>query len=121
MTTTFAALASILLSVAAQFLLKAGIAGVSRPDRGGEGAVMDLLFGAVREPLVVCGFLVYGLGALTWLIVLSKWDVSKAYPLVGLGFALTAFVGFFLGESVSFWRGLGIALIAAGVLLVGKT
>jgi len=65
--------------------------------------------------------MLYGLGAVVWLGVLSKWEVSKAYPLVGLGFAMTAVVGMLLGEQVSLLRFAGVALICSGVVLIART
>jgi multidrug transporter EmrE-like cation transporter len=59
-------------------------------------------------------------GTLT-LGVLLKWDVSKAYPLVGLGFVFTAAVGFLLGEQMTIARIVGITLICAGVCMVGQS
>ena len=46
----------------------------------------------VTNKFLITGFMLYGLGAIVWLGVLAKWDVSKAYPLVGLGFLLSALV-----------------------------
>lgn len=79
------------------------------------------LSGAVTNKYVIVGFLLYGLGAVVWLGVLSKWDVSKAYPLVGLGFVFTVGIGFLAGEQLSVARVSGVFLICAGVFLVGKS
>lgn len=73
------------------------------------------------QPKVLLGFALYGLGAVVWLSVLSRWEVSKAYPLVGLGFALSAWVGHWTGEQISYERLAGILLICAGVALVSRT
>jgi len=111
------ALASILLSVAAQFVLKHGVA--ARPDTGagGGGGWLALLL----EPAVVAGLGLYALGAVVWLQVLSHWDVSRAYPLVGFGFVLTAAIGYLLGEQIGLQRLAGVVLICTGVLLVGRS
>ena len=58
---------------------------------------------------------------MVWLKVLSTWDVSKAYPLVGLGFGLTVLVGMALGESITTYRVLGVLLICEGVWLVANS
>jgi len=70
---------------------------------------------------IIGGFTLYGLSALMWLGVLARWDVSKAYPLVGLGFGLTVFIGIFLGEQVTLNRVVGVVLICTGVFLVGRS
>lgn len=105
------AVASVLLSVGAQFALKAGM-------RAHAGAIPWL---AMTQPMVILGLTLYGLSALVWLSVLARWDVSKAYPLVGMGFVVTALMGFWLGEHVTPMRWGGIALICAGVYLVGRS
>ena len=69
---------------------------------------------------ILGGFTLYGLGAVAWLGVLSQWDVSKAYPLVGLGFVFTVAIGWLIGEQVTSLRAIGVALICTGVVLVGR-
>lgn len=53
--------------------------------------------------------------------VLARRDVSKAYPLLGLGFVGTAVIGYLAGEQLSIARITGILLICAGVVLVGQS
>jgi multidrug transporter EmrE-like cation transporter len=115
------ALASIVLSVAAQCVLKIGMSGdaarqLAEQPLSGRSLAIILL-----QPAVIAGFALYGLGALVWLMVLAHWDVSKAYPLVGLGFALTLGIGFAMGDNVTIPRVVGVALICAGVALVGRS
>jgi drug/metabolite transporter (DMT)-like permease len=109
MTVFLLALVSILISVAAQFTLKAGM-------RGSPGLPEVFL-----QPLVLAGLGLYGLSAVCWLGVLGRWDVSKAYPMVGLGFVVAALVGLWLGEPVSPLRWAGVALICCGVMLISRS
>ncbi|KQP23637.1 hypothetical protein ASF43_04490 [Pseudorhodoferax sp. Leaf267] len=115
------ALLSILMSVAAQFTLKTGMS--SQPVQAMLGTPWGLgkLAGILFNPWVFGGFVLYGLGAVVWLSVLARWDVSKAYPLVGLGFVLTAVVGAALGEQIGGLRAAGIGLICLGVWAVARS
>jgi drug/metabolite transporter (DMT)-like permease len=119
MKTFFIAILSIALSVAAQFSLKAGM------SSGTVKALLDqphsagTLFRIVLDKYILGGFFLYALGALVWLGVLSRWEVSKAYPLVGLGFIFTLVVGYFVGEQVTAARVMGVLLVCAGVYLIG--
>lgn len=113
------ALTSILMSVAAQFSLKAGMTELKGPMPAGSLVQSFLAFASNR--FLILGFVLYGLGALVWLSVLARWDVSKAYPIVGLGFVLSAAVGFALGEPVTMLRLLGVLLIIAGVIVVAMS
>jgi len=81
------AMLSIMLSVAAQFSLKAGMSGDNVKTILAQPYPLSTVF-ILLDRYVFIGFLLYGLGAVIWLSVLSKWDVSKAYPLVGLALSL---------------------------------
>lgn len=121
MNTIIVAILSIALSVAAQFSLKAGMSGEAVREALRQPFSSHVVFSVLTDKFVLGGFLLYGLGALVWLAVLSKWDVSKAYPLVGLGFVFTVGLGVMAGEQVTLVRALGVALIAAGVFVVSQS
>ena len=114
----FLALTSVLFSVAAQFALKRGAVELYPSAPSSEVAV---LFTTLLKPWVIVGLGLYAASALVWISVLSRWDVSKAYPLVGFGFIVTLLVGAFLGESIGWYRITGVVLISIGVCLVGAS
>lgn len=121
MKTMALALVSIMLSVAAQFVLKLGMSGSVARHFADQPFSLKAFAVVLLQPAVVAGFALYGLGAIVWLMVLAHWDVSKAYPLVGLGFVLTLGIGFALGDQVTLPRVIGVALICTGVALVGRS
>lgn len=121
MPTFLIACVSILLSVAAQFSLKAGMSRLAAQAALAPTSGWSSAWAMATEPGVIGGFALYGLGAVVWLSVLSQWDVSKAYPLVGLGFVLTAAIGWLSGEPVSLLRLAGVALICTGVVAVARS
>ena len=103
----------VVLSAAAQLAMKVGMA----PPAG--SSVQHTYLHALTSPWVWLGLGCYGLSAVAWLWVLSRLDVSLAYPLVSLGFVLTMAAGvLWLGEPWSWPRVGGAALILAGVLLM---
>ncbi|MFY9514096.1 MAG: EamA family transporter [Rubrivivax sp.] len=116
MRSTLFALLSICLSVGAQFILRSAVAG-----RTFAAEPLVLLRDLGSNGRLLFGLLLYGLSAVVWLKVLSQWEVSKAYPLVGAGFALTVVVGWMLGEQVALQRVAGVLLICAGVYLVARS
>lgn len=121
MNTLVIAIMSIALSVIAQFSLKAGMSSAEVKEIITQPFTLRTVFTVLTNKFVLFGFLLYGLGAVVWLGVLSKWDVSKAYPLVGLGFTFTVAIGIMVGENVTLSRMIGVALICAGVFLVGRS
>lgn len=121
MRTLIIALFSIALSVAAQFSLKAGMSSAEVKEILIQPFALRTASTVVSNKFVFGGLLLYGLGAVVWLGVLSKWDVSKAYPLVGLGFVLTLAIGLIAGEHITLPRVIGVVLISAGVFLVSQS
>jgi multidrug transporter EmrE-like cation transporter len=56
------------------------------------------------------------------MIVLSKTEVSLAYPLLSIGYIIAAVIGYyFLGENVNFTRIGGIALICVGIVVISRS
>ena len=85
-------------------------------------AVMRFAFAILLNPWFIAGLVCYGFSIGVWLIVLSKVEVSAAYPLLSIGYVITALVGFFLlGEHVTLMRVSGIIVICVGLFLVART
>lgn len=83
---------------------------------------IDLAWNIIKTPQVVFGLGLFVLSAVSWLLVLSRVPLSVAYPFVGLTYVLTTlFSRFVLRESVPYTRWLGVLLILAGIIIVGKT
>lgn len=120
MTTLGLALTSIVMSVCAQFAFKLGMSSL-RAGGSAPGGLWQGLLAAVMQPAILGGFALYGLSAVIWLRVLAEWDVSKAYPMVGLGFVFSLLVGLLLGEAVGVQRLLGAVLILVGAYVISRS
>jgi drug/metabolite transporter (DMT)-like permease len=110
-------LISVASGVAGQTSLKIGL------SRAGGDAASDTLFSLIglilRSPLVLGGLFLYAMGAIAWIAVLRRMDLSYAYPFLALNFVLIALVSqFVLGETVPWIRWVGIGAIVAGILLI---
>ena len=115
------AVLSILFSIAAQFALKAGMSSPDIKGIMGQAIALQTVWTLIANKFLLLGFFLYGCGAVVWLWVLSSWDVSKAYPMVGAGFALTTIIGLLAGENITLLRAGGVAMICVGVFLVGQS
>jgi multidrug transporter EmrE-like cation transporter len=70
---------------------------------------------------VIVGLLFYGLSMVFWLYVLTKVEVSKAYPFVGIGFIGTMLCAyFFLNEPLTTQKVIGTLCIFVGVVLIAR-
>jgi len=109
---------SVTISAVAQVTLKHGMSSPA-VQQGLSGGWLEIVIVVATNLYVWLGLILYALGAVLWLGVLAKIDVSIAYPFVGLGFILTALLGvFLLGEAFSVIRFVGTCLVVLGIVLV---
>lgn len=114
-------LASIGLGAVAQVLMKLGMTAAPMRETLGTGAPVRIVAAVLTSPGVMGGLALYGIGTVLWLGVLSRVELSQAYPFVGLNFVLAAVLGYFVfADALSATRVAGIVLIVAGVVLVGR-
>jgi drug/metabolite transporter (DMT)-like permease len=74
------------------------------------------------NPFIILGVFCYGMGFLIWLVVLSKAEVSYAYPMISLGYVFTALLAWqLLGEHVTAIRIVGILVTVLGVVIIARS
>lgn len=109
-------LLSILASVAGQFLLKLGALKLGQVNA--ENWLGHIL-GIVTVPELVGGLVCYGLGAVAYILVLTRVNLSVAGPAAALSYVFSVLVGYFMfHESIPLARVIGLGFIVCGVLLV---
>ncbi len=112
-------LVSVTSGVAGQTCLKLGLTRAAADGSGGGEGLISLLKLIVTTPLVVVGLLLYAVGAVAWIAVLRRMDLSYAYPFLALNFVLIALVSqWFLGETIPALRWVGIGAICVGILAI---
>lgn len=113
-------LLSVVSGVAGQTFLKLGVSQPGAADAA--GGLLSLVTLIMRSPLVLLGLALYGVGAVAWIAVLARLDLSLAYPFLALNFVLvTVSSRFLLNESVPAMRWLGILVICGGIILVSRS
>lgn len=115
-------LTSVLIAVGGQLCLKAGMTQAGRLSAASLSNPMETFFKVAGVPLVWIGLFLYGLSAIVWLVVLSRVDLSFAYPMVGFSYVVVLFLSaFMLGEQVSLLRWIGAVIICIGIALIART
>ena len=113
-------LLDVLLNVTGQLSLKYGMSKIGNFSLS-LSALPPVFLKAATNLSVLFGLFCYGLGFMVWLIVLSKAEVSYAYPLISLGYVLTAILAWVLfGEALNGNRLVGILTICLGVFLIAR-
>jgi len=112
---------SLVLSVSGQLLLKRGIITLGEIHLDSVQAVF-LLLRAFAIPAVQIGILCYVASIIFWIVVLSRVELSFAYPMGSISYIIVAFFSrIFFHEHISPCRWAGIFIICAGVFLVSIT
>jgi len=121
--TTFAFIISgVLLNACAQLLLKAGTNALGGAIHLTMATWFQTLVKVFTQLPIVGGLACYGLSLVVWIIGLSRTDVTIAYPMLSLGYVVSAFGAWmFLGEAVSPQRLVAIGVIIVGVVLLART
>ena len=84
--------------------------------------VVDYLLAMLRDPLVWTAGAATAGAMVLWLISIRRVDLSVAHPMIASIFVAVPLAAvYFLNEPMPPLRGLGLALIAFGILLVAKT
>jgi drug/metabolite transporter (DMT)-like permease len=71
------------------------------------------------RPWVIAAFFFTFLGGITWILAISKLELSQAYPYVAITYVVVSAAGVFLfGETLSAQKVIGTAVVTSGIGLV---
>lgn len=116
MSDIFLIVVNVIMAVAGQTLIKQGVAKIGSFS---EMPLVQFFQRSILSPLVVSGLFLYVLSSFVWFMVLSRVDLSVAYPALSLGYILILATGFFLlGEAITLPKLAGVILICLGVFLI---
>jgi multidrug transporter EmrE-like cation transporter len=112
----------VLLNAFAQLLLKAGTNAIGGAIHLTASNWFQTGIKLVTQLPILGGLACYAVSLVVWIVALSRTDVTLAYPMLSLGYVVSAIGAYmFLGEPVSPQRLLAIAVIMVGVALLART
>lgn len=111
---------SVGFAIAGQYTLKSAMNHIGRFGSAEAQAAGEYIGRAARQPRLWLGLALFGVSAAFWLIVLSRVDLSIAYPFVGVSYVAVVLIGrFLLHEHVPGLRWIGVVVVAAGIAIIG--
>jgi len=114
-------LLGVLLNAAAQLLLKTGSERISELHFSWAN-IIPMGLQLITSPHIMLGLFFYVISVVVWIAVLSRVDVSIAYPMLSIGYIVNAIAAHYLfGEAITTTRVSGIFLILVGVYLVARS
>ena len=112
---------SVAAAVCGQLSLKHGMLNIGYVELNLQ-AIPVFLAKALTSPFIYLGLGSYFIGALCWLVVLSRVELSWAHPLTAMTYICIVFLSWVLfKEDVGLVRILGVLAIALGVFLVSRS
>ncbi len=113
-------LVSVFMGAIGQILLKAGA------DKLGEfdlslGAFFPSMISIIKIPTIVIGVIFFVSSFLLWIKILTKSELSYAYPMVSLSYVIVGIASaVFFNEPITINKVLGMGAIIAGVFILNK-
>ncbi|MEL4898457.1 EamA family transporter [Crocosphaera sp. Alani8] len=109
-------LVSVLTSAVGQLFLKLGATKLGKVD--GSNAVSHII-NIVLTPELILGLSCYGLGAIAYILLLTRVNLSVAGPSASIIYVFSVLIGYFVfKETIPIHRAFGLGFIVCGVLLV---
>lgn len=106
----------VLCVTAGQLCFRLGARPTGAPGQEKPRSVLE----TAGRPITLLGLVCFAGYFATWMLVLNKLDLGKAYPLMSLDYVLVTLASaLFLKEQVRRRRWAGVACIVLGVALIG--
>lgn len=112
---------TVMTNAAAQLMLKHGMSLLGPLSFAGTNPVLKLL-AVVFSPWVFAGFVMFVVSMVSHLFVISRVDISFAFPFLSLAYvAVAVFAYFVFREDLGAYRIAGIAFICVGTVLIAQS
>ena len=112
---------TVMTNAAAQLMLKHGMMTLSPVSLEGANPLVRVLQ-IVFSPWVFIGLSTFVISMASHLYVLSKVELSFAYPFLSLAYVAVAILAYFLfREDINAWRIAGIGFICIGTVLIAQS
>jgi multidrug transporter EmrE-like cation transporter len=112
---------TVLTNAAAQIMLKQGMMSLG-PLTFTSDTIIQRVFQIIFNPWVFIGLTTFVISMASHLFVLSKVDLSFAYPFLSLAYVVVAVIAWLVfKEDLGAYKIMGIVLICAGTILIAQS
>ena len=111
---------TIIFAVASQFLMRWQASNVGSVPQG-LAEKFTYLFNMISNPWILLAFIFTALSGVTWLLAMTKFELSYAYPFVSLNYLLILLLApLLLNETISTYKIIGSLIIVLGIIVLSK-
>ena len=111
-------LSSVFLNALEQIFIRQGMLKLGSVSFNME-QIWNMALSVFTNMYLLSGMFSYGISIILWMIVLSKVNVSLAYPFLSVGYVVTAVLAYLIfKEPLTVQKIFGIAIICLGVVIL---
>ena len=111
---------TIFFTVYSQLIMRwqVGVAGQLPADTSGK---VQFIIALLINPWVITGLIATFLGGVSWMLTMTRFEISYAFPFMSLNYILILVAGVFLfNESFTLVKLMGTLLVLVGVIVIAK-
>ncbi|MCK5535355.1 MAG: hypothetical protein KAI79_00935 [Bacteroidales bacterium] len=113
---------TIAFAVSSQLIIKWKMSAFSFDDYDTVADKFIFAFSMLFNPYIIASLLLTLLSGLSWMIAMTKFDISYAYPFTTLGFILIFLFSVLLfQEPVTWQKIIGLILIVSGIIVTSRS
>jgi multidrug transporter EmrE-like cation transporter len=112
----------VLAGAAGQICWKQGMSRIEKINGMDDLLQLKTVWEIFTNSYIIIGIILYATSVFLWLGAMSTLDVSFMYPLLSLGYVVTAILAsVFINENITLLRWVGITLIVGGCILISRS
>ena len=112
----------VLAGASGQLLWKQGMSNLDKITGLDDLLRISTILEIFTNKYIILGIILYAISVFLWLGAMSTLEVSYMYPLLSLGYVVTAILAFvFIGENITLLRWVGIALVVSGCFFITRS
>ena len=112
---------SIFFAVCSQLIIKWKMSSFSFNDTQGVIGKFLLAISMLVNPYIILSIIFTLFSGLSWMIAMTKFEISYAYPFTILGFIVVMIMSYFLfDEDLNIYKIIGTFIVIIGIIIVSK-
>lgn len=112
---------TVAFAVSSQLIIKWQMKNISLEDTISMFDKFLFAFNMLFNPYILLSIILTLLSGLSWIIAMSKFDISYAYPFTALGFVfILIFSHLLFNETITIYKYIGVSLIVIGIFIICK-
>jgi multidrug transporter EmrE-like cation transporter len=112
---------TIVFQVASQLIMKWRMSSIELDQGASIQGKFLFAIGMLSDPFIIISIVLTLFSGLSWMLAMTKFDISYAYPFTALGFVIILASSHFLfGEEIVMTKIIGVSFIVLGIYIISR-